>query len=361
MPATVIPVATSSRKYPVHVGAGLVARLDALLDEAGVDGHRVVVSSPTVWKAHGASVARALGSPEHFLIPDGERSKNARTVSRIYDALIRMAADRSATIVAIGGGVIGDVVGFAAATYLRGVGLVHVPTTLLAQVDSAIGGKVGINHPLGKNLIGSFHQPLAVFADPDVLGTLARREFRAGLYEVVKYGMIADRDLFERVGRDLRAIVRREQDAVAPVIADSCRIKARVVSEDERESGLRRILNFGHTAGHAIEAVTHYRRFRHGEAVAYGMLVVADLAVRRGVFAEAERAALADLVARLGPLPSISDLSAQAVVEAMRRDKKVRKGRLHVVLPTGIGATRIVDDVTGDEFERSLRAIGACP
>ncbi len=358
MSPTVIRVATASRAYPVRVEAGLLARLDVLLAEAGVSAQRVVVSSPTVWKAHGATVSRALGGAEHLLVPDGERSKTALTVTRIYDALIRMAADRSVTIVAIGGGVIGDVVGFAAATYLRGVGLVHIPTTLLAQVDSSIGGKVGINHALGKNLIGSFHQPLAVFADPEVLGTLPRREFRAGLYEVVKYGMIADRGLFERVGRDLRAIVRRDQAALAPVIADSCGIKARVVSEDEREGGVRRILNFGHTAGHAIEAVTRYRRFRHGEAVAYGMLAVADLGVRRGVFAEAERSALADLVARLGPLPSISDLSAQALVEAMRRDKKVRAGRLHVVLPTAIGATRIVDDVTDEEFALSLRAIG---
>ena len=361
MPAIVIQVAATSRTYPVHVGAGLLGRLDTLLDEAGVGGQRVAVSSPTVWKAHGATIARALGNMEQVLIPDGERSKNAQTVSRIYDALIRMAAERSVTIIAIGGGVIGDVVGFAAATYLRGVGLVHVPTTLLAQVDSSIGGKVGINHPLGKNLIGSFHQPLAVFVDPEALGTLPRREFRAGLYEVIKYGMIADRGLFDRVGRDLRAIVRREQEALAPVIADSCRIKARVVSEDERESGLRRILNFGHTAGHAIEAVTKYRRFRHGEAVAYGMLVVADLAVRRGVFAEAERSALADLIARLGPLPSVSDLSAQALIEAMQRDKKVRKGRLHVVLPTRIGSTRIVNDISDDEFRQSLCTLGARP
>ncbi|MCY4026892.1 MAG: 3-dehydroquinate synthase [Acidobacteria bacterium] len=361
MPATVIQVAATSRTYPVHVGTGLLGRLAALLDEAGVGGQRVAVSSPTVWKAHGETIARALGKVEQVLIPDGERSKNAQTVSRIYDALIRMAAERSVTIIAVGGGVVGDVVGFAAATYLRGVGLVHVPTTLLAQVDSSIGGKVGINHPLGKNLIGSFHQPLAVFADPEVLGTLPRREFRAGLYEIVKYGMIADRSLFERVGEDLRAIVRREQEALAPVIADSCRIKAQVVSEDERESGLRRILNFGHTAGHAIEAVTKYRRFRHGEAVAYGMLVVADLAVRRGIFAEGERSALADLIARLGPLPSVSDLSAQALIEAMRRDKKVRKGRLHVVLPTRIGSTRIVNDVSDDEFRQSLWALGARP
>ena len=359
MPAAVIRVAAPSRTYPVHVGGGLLGRLDALLDEAGAGGQRVVVSSPTVWKAHGAAVARALGAAEHILVPDGERSKNARTAARIHDALIRMAAERGVTVVAVGGGVIGDVAGFAAATYLRGVALAHVPTTLLAQVDSSIGGKVGVNHPLGKNLIGSFHQPIAVFADPDVLGTLPPREFRSGLYEVIKYGVIADRGLFDRVARDLPAVLRREPDALTPVIADSCRIKAKVVSEDERESGVRRILNFGHTAGHAIEAVTKYRRFRHGEAVARGMLVVADLAVRRRLFPQADQAALADLIARLGPLPALGDLSAQALVEAMRRDKKVRQGRLHVVLPTRIGATRIVDDVSDDEFKESLCALGA--
>lgn len=357
MPAATIEVPTASRAYAVRVEAGLLARLDALLDSAGAK-QRVVVSSPTVWQAHGARVAKALGNPEHVLIPDGESFKTANTVGGIYDALIRMAADRSVTIVAVGGGVVGDVVGFAAATYLRGVDLVHVPTTLLAQVDSSIGGKVGINHAAGKNLIGAFHQPLAVFTDPEVLGTLPRRELQSGLYEVIKYGMIADRGLFERVGRDLPAIVHCRQEALTPVIADSCRIKARVVAEDERESGVRRILNFGHTAGHAIEAVTGYRRFRHGEAIAYGMLAVADIGVRRGVFDEAERSALAKLITRLGPLPAVRDLSAQALVEAMRRDKKVRDGRLHVVLPTGIGATEIVDDVTGDEFTRSLRAIG---
>lgn len=359
MPAAVIRVAAPSRTYPVHVGGGLLGRLDALLDEAGAGGQRVVVSSPTVWKAHGAAVARALGGEECVLVPDGERSKNARTAARIHDALIRMAAERGVTVVAVGGGVIGDVAGFAAATYLRGVALAHVPTTLLAQVDSSIGGKVGVNHPLGKNLIGSFHQPIAVFADPDVLGTLPPREFRSGLYEVIKYGVVADRGLFDRVARDLPAVLRREPDALTPVIADSCRIKAKVVSEDERESGVRRILNFGHTAGHAIEAVTKYRRFRHGEAVARGMLVVADLAVRRRLFPQADQAALADLIARLGPLPALGDLSAQALVEAMRRDKKVRQGRLHVVLPTRIGATRIVNDVSDDEFRESLCALGA--
>ena len=193
--------------------------------------------------------------------------------------------------------------GFAAATYLRGIALVHVPTTLLAQVDSAIGGKVGVNHPLGKNLIGSFYQPHAVVIDPLVLATLPRREFRAGLYEVIKYGMTSSRSLFERVARERQAIFARTPDALTPIIAESCRIKASVVAADEREAGPRRILNFGHTAGHALEAVTKYRRFRHGEAVAYGMLVAAELARARGALADLDRQALADLIASLGPLP----------------------------------------------------------
>ena len=358
MRPTVIRVATKSHNYRVRVGAGILSRLDAIIDDAGAAGERFVISSPTVWAAHGETLARALPAAGQLLIADGERAKTTRTVTRIHDELVRMSADRGITIVAAGGGVVGDVAGFAAATYLRGVRLVHVPTTLLAQVDSAIGGKVGVNHPLGKNLIGSFHQPIAVVADLCVLDTLPRREFRAGLYEVVKYGVIADSDLFERLGRDLDAIAGRDRAALLPVIAASCRIKAGVVSRDERESGLRRILNFGHTAGHAIEAVTRYRRFRHGEAVAHGMLVATDLAVRRGVCPEADRAALAHLVSRLGPLPSVHDLSARTLVEAMRRDKKVRDGRLHVVLPTGIGATEIVGDVTEAELVRSLRAIG---
>ena len=356
-----IDVATASRAYRVHVAAGLIGELNTLLEDAGASEQRFVVSSPPVWRAHGAAIKRAIKSATQILIADGERSKTTHTVSRIYEALIQSGADRSATIVAVGGGVVGDVVGFAAATYLRGVRLAHVPTTLLAQVDSSVGGKVGVNHALGKNLIGAFHQPIVVVSDPTVLGTLPRREFRAGLYEVVKYGMIADRDLFDRVGRDLGLIFARDPSALAPIIAASCRIKARVVSEDEQERGLRRILNFGHTAGHAIEAVTRYRRFRHGEAIAYGMLAVADVAVRRGRLTEPDRAALATLIAQLGPLPTASDLSAKELVEAMRRDKKVLKGRLHVVLPTSIGTTEIVDDVTAREFTRSLRAIGIGP
>jgi 3-dehydroquinate synthase len=214
-----------------------------------------------------------------------------------------------------------------------------VPTTLLAQVDSAIGGKVGVNHPQGKNLIGAFHQPHAVVVDPLVLGTLPRREFRAGLYEIIKYGMTSSATLFDRLSKERKAIFARTPDVLTPIIAESCRIKADVVVKDEREAGLRRILNFGHTAGHAIEAVTKYRRFRHGEAVGYGMLVAAELARARGALAETDRKALADLIASLGPLPPVADLSATQMLDAMQHDKKVVAGRLHFVLPTAVGAT----------------------
>ena len=279
-------------------------------------------------------------------------------MSRIYDALVKQQIDRGAALVGLGGGVLGDVTGFAAATYLRGIDIVHVPTTLLAQVDSAIGGKVGVNHPLGKNLIGAFHQPRLVVIDPLLVGTLPRREFRAGLYEVVKYGMTSSRGLFDRVGRSVKDLFKRDPDALQPVIAESCGIKADVVARDERESGPRRVLNFGHTAGHALEAITKYKRFRHGEAVGYGMLVAAEVGVGRGRLAASDRDALASLIQRLGPLPSIADLKIAEMVEAMRRDKKVVDGRLHYVLSTAIGEHAVVDDVTEGELAEALRRVG---
>lgn len=353
-----IDVSTPSHAYPVHVGAGLVDRLRTLVDAAGATGRIFVISSPPIWKLHGPAVSAALDGAEAILMPDGEQAKTLHTVARLYDALIKAGGDRSATVLGVGGGVVGDVAGFAAATFLRGVRLVHVPSTLLAQVDSAVGGKVGVNHELGKNLIGAFHQPIAVVADPLLLTTLPRREFRSGLYEVVKYGVIANRELFDRVDRDLNAIFERTPAVLVPVIAESCRIKADVVSQDERESGLRRTLNFGHTVGHALEAVSGYRRYAHGEAVAYGMLAAAHLAVARGLFPDSDRAALAALIAKLGPLPAVSDLSAAAICKAIRRDKKVLDGRLHMILPERLGATVTVNDVAETEIESALVAIG---
>ena len=334
-----LDVRTSTGRYTIEIATGSSTRLRAALDAAGVPARRFIVSSPTVWRFHGDQLQSATPE-EPILIPDGERFKHLATVGRIYDALIRANADRASAIIAIGGGVTGDVAGFAAATYLRGIPIVQVPTTLLAQVDSAVGGKVGVNHAMGKNLIGAFHPPAAVFVDPALLSTLPRREFRAGLYEVLKYGVIASRALFDRTAEELTALFAREPSALLPVIAESCRIKARIVEKDEHESGIRRTLNFGHTAGHALEAVTKYRRFRHGEAVAYGMLAAAALAAARKVFPSADRDALA------------------AAVMQTRRDKKVIAGRLHFVLPTAIGSTTTVADVTPEELTQALLTIG---
>jgi len=358
LPTQQILVQVPPRPYAVEIGVGHLARLGALLDQAGVGRRRVIVSSPTVWKLHGGAVTAAVPDAPLILVPDGERHKHLQAVSRIYDALVTQQIDRGAALIGVGGGVLGDVTGFAAATYLRGIDMIHVPTTLLAQVDSAIGGKVGVNHPLGKNLIGAFHQPRLVVIDPLLVATLPRREFRAGLYEVVKYGMTSSRSLFDRVSRSVKDLFRRDPDVLQPVIAESCAIKADVVARDERESGPRRVLNFGHTAGHALEAVTKYKRFRHGEAVGYGMLVAAEVAVARQRLAAADRDALASVLQRLGPLPSITDLGVAEMVDAMRRDKKVVDGRLHYVLATGIGSHDVVDDVTEEELARALTRVG---
>ena len=339
------------------MGDGLVDDLGPRLDAHGVGSKRFVVSSPRIWRHQGAAIQRAI-SGDPILIPDGERHKTVASVSRIYDALIRGGADRGSTIVAVGGGVVGDTAGFAAASFMRGIALVQVPTTLLAQVDSAIGGKVGVNHPLGKNLIGAFHQPTLVLADPRVLRTLPRREFRSGLYEVVKYGMIRSRPLFEHLTRATKALFAHDPGALTRAIVESARIKAEVVSADEREGGLRRILNFGHTIGHALETVTAYRHFRHGEAIAYGMLGAADIAATRGALAAGDRQALVELIGKLGKLPAVSHLSRRAVLEAVRRDKKVVHGKLHYVLATAIGQTETVDDVTEEEIGASLARLG---
>ena len=357
-PLVRIDVDAGSARSILWVGEGAVDQMPGLLDAHHVGRRRFVVSTPVIWKLHGEQVQRVLGGVEPILIGDGERHKNLQSVARIYDALIKGGADRGSVVIAFGGGVIGDTAGFAAATYLRGIPLVQVPTTLLAQVDSSVGGKVGVNLPVGKNLVGAFHQAAVVVIDPLLLKTLPRREFRSGLYEVVKYGMIASRPLFTRVAGETKRIFAREPAVLVPAIVDSCRIKAEVVTKDERESGLRRILNYGHTVGHALEAVTRYRRFRHGEAIAYGMLAAADLAVARGALAESDRQALAALITALGPLPPIADLSAAELLDAVRRDKKVLNGRLHFVIATAIGATQTIDDVTEAELGAVLKRLG---
>ncbi len=353
-----IDVRSVTGGYPVLIADGLSGELGSLLDGHGVGPRRLVVSNPVVWRLHGERIGAALGRPEVILLPDGERHKHLASVSRIYDGLVRAEADRGSVVVAVGGGVIGDMAGFAAATYLRGIGLVQVPTTLLAQVDASIGGKVGVNLAAGKNLVGAFHAPLLVATDPSVLQTLPRREYRAGLYEVIKYGMACSAALFRRLEAAAAHLADPDTAAILPIIAECGRIKAGIVSEDERESGPRRVLNFGHTAGHAIEAVTEYRRFRHGEAVAWGMLVASEVAASRGLLARADAVALKALVMNLGPLPPVADLAADDLAAAMRHDKKVVDRTLHFVLPTGIGTAAIVDDVTDAEVMGALARVG---
>lgn len=358
MPPVRIEVQTSRAPYQVLIGRGLMTSLPELLRANGLSGETLVVSCPPVWKRHGKAMQDIAGRAGPTLIPDGERAKTLATVSKIYDGMIRRRLDRSATLVAFGGGVVGDVAGFAAATYLRGIALVQVPTTLLSQVDSAVGGKVGVNLSAGKNLIGSFHAPSLVICDPDVLRTLPKREFRAGLYEVVKYGVIASRPLFDRVSARLANVLEQDGSLLTDLIADCCRIKARVVELDERESGPRRVLNFGHTVGHALEAITKYRRFRHGEAIGWGMLAAARISAARGLFSTDDEAKLQDLIRRMGALPAVNDLSARAALDVIGHDKKVVGGKLHFVLAREIGATAMASDVEPREIAAAMRSLG---
>jgi 3-dehydroquinate synthase len=353
-----LDVRTATGTYPVLVGEGLTDRLGTLLDERGAGKRRFIVTNPVVWRLHGERLAAAVPGAEVIQVPDGERHKHLATVSRIYEALVTARADRGSAIVAIGGGVIGDMAGFAAATFLRGIALVQVPTTLLAQVDASIGGKVGVNLPSGKNLVGSFYPPRLVVTDTLVLRTLSRRELRAGLYEVIKYGMACSASLFARLQTESQRLLDPESGVLLPIVTECCRIKADVVSADEREAGLRRVLNFGHTAGHAIEALTQYRRFRHGEAVGWGMLAAAHIAMARRLISREDTKALEALTMGLGPLPHVGDLRPVPLIESIRHDKKVVDGTLHMVLPTGIGSHTIVDDVTSRELAAGLEAIG---
>lgn len=359
MKTTRIDVTSERGTYPVIIGAGALSRLAALLDRQAIGHDRLVVTSPKIWRLQGQRVRGLVGRGQQpVMIAAGEGAKTLANVARLYEAAARRRLDRSAAIVAFGGGVIGDMAGFAAATWLRGIGIVQVPTTLLAQVDSSIGGKTGVNLPSGKNLVGSFYSPSLVVCDPEVLGSLSRREFRAGLYEVVKYGIISSGRLFDRVRRELPAILDHEPAVLARIVTDCCRIKADVVMSDEREAGPRRILNFGHTVGHALEALTGYRRFRHGEAVGYGMLAAARLSCLRGALSESDEHRIRDLMAALGRLPTVGDLKAQDALEAISRDKKVVRGRLHFVLAASIGSTVIVNDVTTRELVHVMKAIG---
>ena len=338
-----IQVKTESARYAVVCERGALSRLGGIVEKVRGCGEVFLLSSPRVWKFWGRAAARALRLPRErvVLFDDHEIAKRVSTVEGVCRKLIRARADRSALLVAMGGGVVGDVAGFAAACYLRGVRIVHVPTTLVAQVDSAIGGKAGVDLPEGKNLVGAFHQPAIVVADPTTLHTLPARQFRSGLYEVIKYGVIGDAELFRFLEHEMEKLLRLDTRSLEWVIERCARQKARIVSQDERESGLRQILNFGHTIGHALETLTGYKRFLHGEAVGWGMLGATQIAVEMKRLSERDANRFSSLVARCGQLPALPRVSSRALVRAIAGDKKSRHGRVGWVLPRRIGAAEI--------------------
>lgn len=354
-----IPVELGERRYTASVGHGLSRLLPDLL--AGLRGRRtVLVASRRVFALHGRGVERSLRDlgPLHVaLVPDGERFKGPGTLQAVYDAFLEARLGRDGLVVAFGGGVVGDLAGFAAATWMRGVDWVGIPTTLLSMVDSSIGGKVGINHAKAKNMIGAFHQPRAVVIDPAFLATLPSRELRSGAYEILKGAILGDRALFASLREAPAGLRGWDRVGIESAIATACRIKAEVVEKDEREGGQRRVLNLGHTIGHALEAVTRYRRFSHGEAVGWGLIGAAFIARRRGLLSETGYDAIASAVDHVGPRPRVSDLPAPRVIEALARDKKARAGRVPFVLPTAIGRVEIRDDVTRTEVVRALRVM----
>ena len=329
-------------------GRGSLARLGNLVDDLRGDGEVFVLSSPRVWKFWGRAVERQLAGlhRDHvILFDDREAAKRLATIEGICRKLVRARADRQALLVGVGGGVVGDVAGFAASSYLRGVRIVHVPTTVVGQVDSAIGGKTGVDLPEGKNLMGAFYPPRLVLADPSVLRTLPARQFRSGLYEVIKYAVIGDKELFAFLERKFDALLRMDMRALEWVIERCIRAKARIVSCDEREAGPRQVLNFGHTMGHALESLTEYKLFLHGEAVAWGMLGATLIAVGMNRLGETDATLIASLIARGGGLPPLPHISPAALSRAIAADKKSRSGRVRWVLPRCIGAADIGIDV----------------
>jgi 3-dehydroquinate synthase len=357
---TAVTVALGERCYRIHVGRGLLAESGRLIASPR-GGRAFVITHAIVDRLHGGALREGLGRLEAqtISVPVGERQKSIRRAAVLWDELLARGADRRSTIIAFGGGVIGDLAGFVAATYMRGLPYVQVPTTLLAQVDSSVGGKVAINHPRAKNLIGAFHQPLAVIADVAVLATLRPRDYREGLAEVVKTALIADADLFRWLEEQGRLVMARDPDALAHLVRRCCEIKAHVVAADERESGPRAMLNLGHTVAHALEALGGYRRLRHGQAVSIGMVVAARIARRLGRAPAATAERLVRLLGAFGLPARIPGAPAAAILAAARADKKAIAGIPRFVLPRGIGRVEWDREVPVEVVKMALKETGA--
>jgi 3-dehydroquinate synthase len=341
--------------YPISIGSGLLSNRELLERQiAGRD--LLIVTNTTVAKLY---LAKLTGSLAHrriaeCILPDGEQHKTLQTAAWVFDALVSNKMNRDATVLALGGGVVGDIAGFAAATYQRGIGYVQIPTTLLAQVDSSVGGKTGVNHPGGKNLIGAFYQPRAVIADTDALASLSDRQLNSGLAEVIKYGCVWDPLLFQWLERNIPKLKARDVEALTYSVARSCEVKATVVARDEREHDLRAILNFGHTFGHAIEAATGYETYLHGEAVGLGMLMAADLSHRLGMIDTAVRERIRELLLQTGLPTQAPRIGAAKAFELMQMDKKVLAGAVRLVLLEKLGRAVITDQYSKAALDATL-------
>jgi 3-dehydroquinate synthase len=363
-----VPVRLGDRSYDILIGRGLFDRLAPELTARGVGRRVFLVSNPTVFELYGNEIQQALQERGFqvtpLFIPEGERYKNLQTVENIYTYLIAQKADRQSTLLALGGGVTGDVVGFVAATFLRGIRYVQLPTTLLGQVDSSVGGKTGVNHCLGKNLIGVFHQPSLVCIDTDTLQTLSDRDFRSGVYEAVKYGLIYDPSFFELFEEKLSEILSRSSSGgslLEEVIGRCCQIKAEVTAKDEKEAELRRTLNFGHTLGHAAEAAMNFLELTHGEAIGYGMEAACELSYEADLISSDERDRVRSAIRAIGPRPDVRGIPFERLQEIMKRDKKRLGDRTVFVLLKGIGATVIRDDLSDEMVRRAWENVVNAP
>lgn len=350
--SSVIKVDIPEKSYDITIAPGSLDQLGEQMASLKLSRKVLLVSNPMIFKHYGeraiASLEKAGFQVVSYNLPPGERYKTLNSIQKLYDIALENRLERSSTMVALGGGVIGDMTGFAAATWLRGINVVQVPTSLLAMVDSAIGGKTGVNHPNGKNLIGAFHQPSLVLIDPEVLKTLPAAEFRAGMAEVIKYGVIWDTELFTQLelSKHLDQLRYVKSDLINSILTHSCQAKADVVSKDEKESGLRAILNYGHTIGHAVESLTEYRLLKHGEAVGIGMVAAGDIAVKLGLWTQADTERQNALIKKAGlPTQIPANLDIEALIDALQLDKKVKSGKVRFVLPTQIGTVKVTDEV----------------
>ncbi|PYN62644.1 MAG: 3-dehydroquinate synthase [Candidatus Rokuibacteriota bacterium] len=363
MTSMIINVNLGLRSYRIIVESGAVATVGAHLRELGVGSRAALVSDAAIGSLYGKTVVRSLEGAGFSValveVPEGEAAKTLAVAGQCWNELLALGLDRTSTVLALGGGAVGDVAGFVAATYMRGVNFVQVPTTVLAQVDASIGGKTAIDHPNAKNLIGAFHQPRLVLVDPAVVRSLPEREYRSGVAEIVKHGIVLDADYFAEVERDAAALCARDLPVVERIIGGSCRLKASVVERDERESELRHVLNYGHTIGHALEAATGYARFAHGEAVALGIVAEARLARRLGLASDDTVARQERLLAAVGLPVTAEAIDTDAVVAAIGRDKKARDGRVPFVLAPRIGAFRLVFDVPAADIRAVLAGLAA--